>query len=160
MVNTRVAPRENYKKDFDIPNSLQYADFTNTNFDRGHLVPASDMNSNKYYAKDAALITNIVPQFPRFNRYGLWRESERYGQELAKKYGEIIVIAGPLYKDENIRGFVIQVPSHYFKIFVYEVDGAKLYLAYVFPHSNDNNRNIQNYRKPLEEVKRLANIRN
>jgi len=158
MVEISSEGRHSFRRDEEVPNSLRSEDYTRSGYDRGHLVPASDMSSNVEMARDAGLMTNIVPQYPNFNRYGLWRESERYAQSLARQYGEVIVVSGPLYM-YIISGFVIPVPSHYFKMLVYEDENKEtVYLAYIFPHSNSSNRNIRDYIVPFDEVKNLIGI--
>jgi endonuclease G len=155
MVEVSTEGRHSFRRDSDIPNSLRTEDYTRSGYDRGHLVPAGDMSSNAETARDAGLRTNIVPQFPNFNRYGLWRERERHTQELAKQHGEIIVVSGPLYISE-IEGFIIPVPSHYFRMIIFRDEHGEInYTAYIFPHTNDSHRNIHDYRVPFEEAKRL-----
>jgi endonuclease G len=159
MVENNSAGRDTFRRDMEVPTSLLHADYTHSGFDRGHLVPASDMSSNAESARDAGLMTNIMPQFPNFNRFGLWRESERFGQRLAREHGEVIIIAGPLYIGV-IEGFIVPIPTHFFRIFIYEDENNEtVHLAYIFPHTNDSHRNINDFRFPLYEVERLARFR-
>ena len=158
MVENNTESRQSFRRDSEVPESLLSQNYTHSGFDRGHLAPASDMHSNPENARDAGLMTNIVPQFPSFNRHGLWRESERLAQDLAVAHGEVIIAAGPLFMD-YIEGFIIPVPSHYFKMFIFKDENEEIiYLAYIFPHTNESNRNIHDYIFPFEEVKTLAEI--
>ena len=158
MVEVSTESRHPFRRDTEVPGSLVTQNYTNSGFDRGHLVPASDMNSNPESARDAGLMTNIVPQFPNFNRHGLWRESERLAQSLARQHEKVIIVAGPLFM-YYIEGFIIPVPSHYFKMFVFNNEnGETVYLSYVFPHTNESGRNIEDYKVPFDEVKLLVNI--
>jgi DNA/RNA endonuclease G (NUC1) len=55
---------------YDI-NTLRTKDYTNTGYDRGHLVPNAD------YGYSTCIMSNVVPMIPKFNQ-GIWAKSERY----------------------------------------------------------------------------------
>lgn len=50
---------------------LNTSDYTNTDFDRGHLVPNADFGIFTFY------MPNVVPMYPGFNR-GIWKDSETF----------------------------------------------------------------------------------
>lgn len=80
------------KKDpYDI-NVLRYDDYTNTGYDRGHLVPNID------YGNDTCIISNVVPQLPQFNR-GQWKRIEIM---IRDNYKEKLVFKGCEYSDKYI----------------------------------------------------------
>lgn len=54
-------------------------DYTNTGYDRGHLVPNAD------YGKDTYIISNAVPMIPKFNS-GSWKMSEQFIRDTYAKY--------------------------------------------------------------------------
>jgi endonuclease G, mitochondrial len=68
-------------------------DYTNSGFDRGHLVPAADRNRTAPDSAAVFLMTNIFPQAPDSNR-GPWEKLERYCRDLAKAGNELYIMAG------------------------------------------------------------------
>lgn len=50
-------------------------DYTNSGYDRGHMVPAADRSSSVSSMKQTFLMTNVCPQVPRLNR-GAWKSLE------------------------------------------------------------------------------------
>ena len=60
-----------FRNDLYGESTLKTSDYTNTNFDRGHLVPNADLGYATY------VMTNVVPMKPNFNR-GVWKQSEEY----------------------------------------------------------------------------------
>jgi endonuclease G len=81
-----------FRKDpYDI-NILRHEDYTNTGYDRGHLVPNAD------YGVDTYIITNAVPMIPKFNR-GIWRVSE---QAIREKYKGKLIYKGCEYSNNYI----------------------------------------------------------
>ena len=70
--------------------------FTNSSFDRGHLVPAADCKMSQQAMDDSFLLTNVSPQHPRFNR-GYWRALESWVRSLRYRWRQVLVISGPLW---------------------------------------------------------------
>lgn len=70
-------------------------DYTNSGFDRGHLVPAADRNHTREDATAVFYMSNIVPQAPDNNR-GPWESLESYCRSLVKAGKELYIIAGPV----------------------------------------------------------------
>jgi endonuclease G, mitochondrial len=68
-------------------------DYTNSGFDRGHLVPAADRNHTREDAIAVFYMSNIVPQAPDNNR-GPWEALESYCRSLVKAGKELYIIAG------------------------------------------------------------------
>ena len=54
--------------DDGVYSSAKTSDYTNSGFDRGHLVPAADMKMDFTSVKEAAYMSNISPQKPKFNQ--------------------------------------------------------------------------------------------
>jgi len=80
------------KKDpYDI-NVLRYTDYTNTGYDRGHLVPNID------YGNDTCIISNVVPQLSQFNK-GSWKQNEIM---IRNKYKGKLVFKGCEYSDKYV----------------------------------------------------------
>ena len=62
-------------------------DYTNSGYQRGHLVPNSDYGEHTFY------ITNVVPMLAKFNE-GYWLESEN---KIRKDYFNKLIVKGCLF---------------------------------------------------------------
>jgi endonuclease G, mitochondrial len=100
-------------------------DYTDSGFDRGHLVPAADRNRTPQDLAAVFYMTNIVPQAPDNNR-GPWEELEHYCRELVQSGKELYIMAGPMGEGgigrfgrvEAIAHHKITVPAALWKIIV------------------------------------------
>lgn len=99
-----------------LPASMTAAvsDYSNSNYDKGHLAPFGDMSSKKAGFESFNLL-NIVPQNPHHNRQ-LWKSIEVAVREIARTKGEVYVITGPiLSKNPKLVGGRLPVPKLMFK---------------------------------------------
>lgn len=60
------------------------ADYTNSGFDRGHMVPAADRSISRKAMRETFIMTNVCPQAPALNR-GPWKRAEETARSLARK---------------------------------------------------------------------------
>lgn len=93
-------------------------DYTNSGYDRGHLVPAADMNFSEITMKESFYMSNVSPQVPEFNR-GIWKSLETQVRKWATQNDSIYVITGPIFKRQPIKYLnnnVVAVPDYFFKI--------------------------------------------
>jgi endonuclease G len=97
---------------------IKHDNYTNSGYDRGHIVRSHDRSSSEESNKSTFLMTNIIPQTPDLNR-GVWLDFERFCDELAlKKNKELYIYAGATYKIDSTFGVGIRVPDSCFKIVV------------------------------------------
>lgn len=97
----------------------ELSDYSNTaEFDRGHLTPAGDANTDKEM-RDTFLLSNMVPQYSAFNR-GDWQKLEKHVRRNLTRY--IHVVTGAIYKPgpngkvQTIGKNEIPVPAAMYKI--------------------------------------------
>lgn len=92
------ATRQNiFKPDPDLPTSFYRVttnNYTNTNFDRGHLCPSDDRDATQTENDATFYMTNIIPQNPTLNRQ-TWAYLEAYTRTLVAQGNECYIIAGP-----------------------------------------------------------------
>lgn len=102
------------------------SDYRNSGFDRGHLAPAANMDTDVEALAESFYLSNIIPQHPLNNRNG-WKALEEKVRDLAKEHGEVYVITGPVYfrSTQTIGTHKVAVPSHIYKI-VTDKDGRVL----------------------------------
>ncbi|MBI2435476.1 MAG: DNA/RNA non-specific endonuclease [Candidatus Hydrogenedentes bacterium] len=130
----------------DGVNAAFCADYEEKIFDRGHMVPNSDMERSEAAMINTYILSNIAPQHDKFNR-GIWNRLEGYVRAWAKKRGDVYVVTGAVFdRDGNgkrdadsqaarmITGRVA-VPTHFFKIIVHQwPNGFIETLAILLPH--------------------------
>lgn len=100
------------------------ADYTNSGFDRGHMIPSADRTSSEESNASTFLMTNIIPQAPELNRES-WAQLEEFSRDLARRRYRLFIIAGAYgTSGEGGRGAAttirnnINVPSRNYKIIV------------------------------------------
>ena len=91
------APRQNnFRPDPALPSGwyrVTPANYTNSGFDRGHLLASEDRGVSVAANAATFLMTNILPQAPDNNR-GPWVQFETYCRELVKQGKELYIVAG------------------------------------------------------------------
>ena len=97
--------------------SATLQDYQNSNFDRGHLLPAGDMKFDAQAMKDTFFMSNMTPQPAKFNR-GRWSMLETLMRSWALKYQEILIVTGPILKDKlpSIGVNKVSIPVEYYKV--------------------------------------------
>lgn len=111
-------------------------DYRGSGFDRGHLVPRSDMARTKTASLNTFFLTNMMPQLPNVNQ-GAWARLEDLVRVWAKKFGFVHVVSGSVFDwDDNRQpdtattrltesGSAIGVPSHFYKILLHQTTGGE-----------------------------------
>jgi len=158
-----------FREDPDANKPVKDGDYTNSGYARGHLAPYAVMggdrngNGKKANPKEALsdpvdeqtifqsmYMSNITPQWQKgFNgSKGAWFNVERWEQDEVVRAGgnEAWVFAGVYFDPKRKAEFIgpnkdIRVPTHFFKIVVYETEKAKepRAFAYWFEHRQTDN---------------------
>ncbi len=137
--------------------SAKSADYTKSDYDRGHLCPAADMGFNPVAMEESFLMSNISPQAPDFNR-GIWKELETTVREWAKKEHRLIVVTGPVFKDNKgtIGQENVLVPGYFYKV-VYDLTDQPRMIAFVLPNAKSD-RPLTDFAVPADEVEKLTGL--
>lgn len=98
---------------------VKHSDYTNTGFDRGHLVRSEERTKTVEDNKSTFILTNIIPQRPDVNR-GPWLDFEYYCENLCKKENkQLYIITGPVHSECHIdTNYRVSFPQSCFKIVV------------------------------------------
>jgi len=100
-----------------LPKTVQSSpsDYSNTGYDKGHIVPAGDQPTMSAQAESFSM-ANMVPQDPTNNRQ-TWRLLETQTRDYASKNGYVYMISGPIYTDisKTIHNG-ISIPQKLFKV--------------------------------------------
>lgn len=98
------------------------SDYTGSGYDRGHIVPNADRDSNLEAQSATFLMTNIVPQTGDLNR-GPWAKLEGYLRTLVTRGNDLYIYAGA-YGDNGKLKNKVTIPSNTWKIAVVVPAGA------------------------------------
>jgi len=95
---------------------IRHSDYTNTGFDRGHLVKSEERTQTVEDNKATFYLTNVIPQHPNLNRK-IWAQLENYRKKLAKDNKQLFIVAGGLYS-ENLQRIneKIAIPDSCWKV--------------------------------------------
>jgi endonuclease G len=116
-----VERRDNFRQDGSLPAGMYQVpptDYSDSGYDRGHLVPSGDRTRSNSDNSATFLMSNIFPQTPETNR-GPWRDLENYARELVRQYDySLHVFAGVYGQQKTIGPREVSVPSRLWKIIV------------------------------------------
>ena len=143
----------------DYDYSARLSDYRGSGYDRGHLVPAADMNFDSIALSETFLMSNISPQSPSFNR-GINKALESLVRCWREKYDSLIIITGCLFKDtahfqKTTIGSGIPIPEFYYKIIV-DIERSSS-IAFVMPNTKGE-YNLESYVYSIDEVEKLTGI--
>lgn len=118
--------RASFKDDPQVPKAAPRQVYTNTGYDRGHLVPAHDMAFDKRAMEESFYMSNICPQMPDFNR-GIWKRLEHQVRIWARQERRLYVVTGPLLRERvpysaRLGATGPSIPRRFFKV-VLDYDG-------------------------------------
>lgn len=104
------------------------ADYWNSGYDRGHLVPSADMRWNAEALQATYYYSNISPQLPELNR-GTWAELEDWVRRYVNFSGHrVFVVTGPVLRDglptlqKADRKNEVSIPEYFWKV-IADLDG-------------------------------------
>ena len=134
---------DNFRPDKSVPTgSATPDDYRGSGYDRGHLCPASDMNSDVKAMDETFFMSNMSPQL-HFCNCGVWRELEESVKDWAKKYRKIYVITGPILKGGSTkkigRANKVTVPNAYYKV-IMTAEGEQKAVAFIVPNESSEER--------------------
>lgn len=157
---TACMPRtDNFRPDEEVPihGRAQLADYKNSGYDRGHIVPAGDMQWSAEAMSQSFLLSNMAPQLGSFNR-GIWKQLETRVRIWARDRGEVLVIDGPYYEGDQftIGPNQVAVPQGFFKLVL--DPRTKETQAFLLPHGKIPSRNLPLYRISIREIERRTGL--
>ena len=153
--------RGDYFIDMDVPSPRQeHIDWKEhpAGIDHGHMCPAADCKWDKGAMNQSFLLTNMCPQDHDLNG-GDWDKLENKCRTWAKRYGEIYIVAGPIFENDERHCFGINripIPDAFFKVILCTSGNPKA-LGFIFPN-NGTQHSLQDYVLPVDEVENATGI--
>ena len=158
LSKNKSCKRPNYFKKDDLISDQEatHYDYTNSGFDRGHLVPAADMKYNCISYKETFLTSNISPQKHKFNAR-IWYNLEKQVRDWVKNKNELYIITGPIIskEDNKIENTNICIPSYFYKIII-DVKDTNI-IAFLLPHEEEI-KEIRHYVVSVDSIELITDI--
>lgn len=127
----KVPRTDDFRADKRIADSPTPADYTNTGYDRGHMVPAANAD-DKQEMSDTFLMTNMTPQLPSVNRTA-WRLLEDRVRSVPFKWVVTGAYYGPSPKcDVTVKCIgkaKVPVPLFLYKVAYFESGNVAVYIV-------------------------------
>ena len=128
------------------------------NIDHGHMCPAADCKWGKEIMNQSFLLTNMCPQNHNLNE-GAWNALEERCRKWANKYGDIYIVAGPIFYNEKENTFgvnKIAIPDAFFKVILC-LQGTPKAIGFIF--TNDSSiQPMKNQVKSVDEVEIITGL--
>lgn len=155
-----LARRNSFRRDHSLGHpGASDADYRNSGWTRGHMVPAADVAGNEQALRESFLLSNAVPQDASLNR-SLWRRLENEIRRRARTADSVIVFTGPIFCDnpERIGPGKVAVPCELFKVAV-EIRGTQTTtIAVIAPNTPILTGNWTDFTVPLSRVRERTGL--
>jgi endonuclease G len=135
-------------------------------FDRGHMAPAASMKFSKEAMTESFYLSNMSPQQgPGLNQH-IWAELEGVVRDWSCDRGELYVITGPIYDNDNpdlLGPNEVAVPTAFYKI-AYDPVSKRL-IVFILPNERVDKRGkpvleaLKPYVTTLRKVEEHANLK-
>ncbi|KGL63793.1 DNA/RNA non-specific endonuclease [Polaribacter sp. Hel1_85] len=167
---TDVERLDNFRPDYRIPERFRadLADYTNSGFDRGHLVSSANQIETQIQNSETFLLSNMSPQNPKFNR-GIWKKLEAAIRTLNSKKNilETYVISGPLFMfDTEVKvvaskketGVTLPIPHSYFKSILTENHRGALHLwSFIIPNEETDEK-LETFQVATSKIEKISGL--
>ncbi len=164
-----VSMKRDYKSDPDLKSGekAEPHDYEGTAYDRANMAPVQDMLRNKKTLKESCYLSNVCPMRPELKR-GKWKQLEDIVRNFVKKNGTAWIIAGPIFKEKDKKGKPykmikigsnnVYVPTHFYKIIIYQsADMQMKAIAFLFENKAQY-RQLGDYTTTIEEIEGLTGL--
>lgn len=155
----QLRQNERFEEDLDVPTPRStFQDYYNSQLDRGHMCPAGDNKWDQQAMTESFLMTNVCPQNHGLNKED-WNTLEIQCRTWARKFGELTIVCGPIYENENPRLLgrnKVMVPSAFFKV-VYRPLPKPCAIGFIF-HNNGSSQPWRQQAVSVDEVERHSGI--
>lgn len=155
--------QDNFRPDGILPKDTYQViprDYTNSGYDRGHMVPSADRTASQQDNSATFLMTNIFPQTAANNR-GPWRVLEQYCRDLVYQQGKTLYIIGGVYgKKRPISQGKVIPPSRTWKVVIVfdgeprveDVTDNTEIIAVDMPNSKHLKEQWQSYQTSIDRI--------
>jgi endonuclease G len=134
-------------------------DYKGSGYDKGHLLPASDMSFDKKAMDETFYYSNISPQLASFNR-GIWKKLENYVRTISTNLACVYVVTGPVLEKnlDYIGENKVSVPNYFYKTLLYCSDTLISGIAFLIPNAKLEDNDIFSYTLSIRELEKITGI--
>lgn len=152
-------PRMNFRADRDLPPEIRAnnSDYVGNGYDKGHMAPAADFQTDSVTMEESFLLSNAVPQTPRLNR-GVWKAIEIRTRALSDKHGGVYVITGGVFSQHpSTIGDGVCVPDYTYKVIF--APKANESIGYLVPNvAKGLQKTIKTYQVPVSVIEEKTGL--
>ena len=105
-------------------------DYSQSGYDRGHMVPSEDRQSSSTINRMTFRTSNVAPQLPSLNR-GQWKMTENVCRQLAQRHDSVRVEVHAIFTPHwvhHIGAHAIRVPDHFRKVVRKAANDSVIYI--------------------------------
>lgn len=120
MINGTFKRKNDFREDPLVKTgSATLTDYEGSNYHRGHLCPAKDMQLTANLVSETFFMSNMSPQVGSFNQ-GIWKTLENKVRKWTEDNKAQIIVTGGILTDDlpTIGENKVSVPKYYYKIVV------------------------------------------
>lgn len=132
-------------------------DYRGSGWSRGHMAPAGDFKWDESAMWDTFYYTNCCPQDVNLNN-GSWNVLENHVRRLAKKYGAVYVVTGPVVganRFGKIGAHQVVVPDGFFKALLVYHDN-KFYAIGFYMENVPEKQSLRNTYVTIDDLEKLT----
>lgn len=158
---TRRKVNSSYYEDIDsILNHQILDDWRNASppYDHGHMCPAGDNKWDEAANRQTFFLSNICPQHEMLNQ-GDWENLESKCRSWANDFGEIFIVAGPIFESSPYRTLPessIAIPDKFFKV-VLCLSPKPMAIGFVYPNDDSKHRFFE-VAKSIDYIEKITGI--
>jgi len=164
-----------WKSDCRTKTQVTTDDYKWTGYDRGHMAPNSAIahcynDETDEAQRQTFLMSNVCPQLHAMND-GPWGDIEDWVRGNMGKFGELWVIAGPIFDDSNGYQYLekdaehaslsqkpVEIPEKFYKIIVDEVAECVRVLAFIVPQEATYGEPIEIFLRSVDEIEETSGL--
>ena len=167
-----------FRADNTLPDGwyqVSNSSYRGSGFDRGHNCPSGDRTADPAANSATFLMTNMIPQAPKNNRY-LWANLENYARSLVRAGNEVYVIMGSYGTGgtgsegsaNSVDNGNVTVPSNIWKVIVVIPEGSNdlaritantRVIAVNTPNDNNVSSDWKSYSTSINDIESATSYR-
>lgn len=152
-------PGAAFHEDPDVPMPrATNDDYKGSGWSRGHMCPAGDNKWDREAMYESFLLTNVCPQNANLNS-GVWNQIEISCRRWAMKYGELDIVCGPIYynqEHDTIGHSKMVVPEAFFKVIIC-LKGTPKGIGFICKNT-DGNKKKDVYVNSIQQIERITKL--
>lgn len=149
----------NFHEEMDVPKPrATLEDYWGSGWSRGHMCPAGDNKWDETAMYESFSLINVCPQNASLNS-GLWNSIEIDCRRWANMYGDIYIVCGPLFlnqEHEVIGENRVVVPEAFFKV-VLCLNGKPKGFGFIV-RNTDGTKKRDLYYNSIDQVERITGL--